>query len=222
MQITKKLLILSCILFISCLAIYSRYRSPDNISKVPLAEYLSQIEGYKIDRTIDLSDDHITMLNLDDYFFTDFKGPNGAVNLYIGYYYSANKAYASHSPLVCYPSQGWAIDQKPKKGQLDVNKSTINYEEIITSFGDKKELVLYWYQAGEKSNTQVYKNKIDMGYNKLVNNDEQHGFIRVAAPITESYAKSKEASINFIKTFYPQLTTYILSKKGTGHANTQF
>jgi EpsI family protein len=168
-----------------------------------------QIEGYETASITDMSADAIKMLNLDDYVFANFAGPLGNVNLYIGYYYTANKAYAAHSPLICYPSQGWKIDNKPKKGSLQVGSQTIQYEEIITSLEGTKELVLYWYQAGLYTNTQIYKNKIDMGYNKLVQNTEQHGFIRVAVPILKTYEEAQLAAAGFIKAFYPQFIEYI-------------
>ena len=156
-----------------------------------------------------MAEDAVAMLKLDDYLFADYKGPLGIVNLYIGYYYTANKAYAAHSPLICYPSQGWKIDSNPKKAFLQVDAQTIKYEEIITSSGDTKELVLFWYQAGLFTNTKIYMNKIDMGYNKLRHNSEQHGFVRVAVPIKNTYEESKSSAINFIEAFYPQFINYI-------------
>ncbi len=141
--------------------------------------------------------------------------PNGRVNLYIGYYYTANKAYASHSPMVCYPSQGWQIDNKPTRKTLSIGQNVIHYEEIVTSLGEQKELVLYWYQSGERSNTQIYKNKIDMGVNKLLNNSEEHAFVRVSLPLAENstYAENEKTATNFIKAFYPQFLKFISGDK---------
>ena len=167
------------------------------------------LDGYETDRIIELASEHVTMLSLDDYIFIDYKGPKARPNLYIGYYYTANKAYASHSPLICYPSQGWKIDNTPNRDSLQIGEYKINYEEIITSLGEQKELVLFWYQAGLQTNTQVYQNKIDMGYNKLMHNDEQHGFIRVAIPLQETYEESKKSATDFIKAFYPPFIQYI-------------
>ena len=152
----------------------------------------------------------VKMLDLDDYVFVEYKGKTGNVNLYIGYYYTAGKAYASHSPMVCYPAQGWKIDQKPLKHYLDVGQYRINYEEIITSNGPHKELILYWLQSHILTNTQVYMNKIDMAYNKLTKNDEQHAFVRVAVPIGNStYDEAKKAAVDFIKAFYPNFIRFI-------------
>ena len=204
----RKLLILACILLVTCILVYSQRRSPQVTQKTPLKEYFTQIKDFGTASIIDLPIDNVEMLNLDDYFFANYKGPQGKANLYIGSYYTANKAYAAHSPLVCYPSQGWKIDNKPKRGTLDVGPQTIEYEEITTSLGSTKELVLYWYQAGLFTNTQIYKNKIDMGYNKLMDNNEQHCFVRVAVPFASNYEVSKKIATNFIKAFYPSFIEY--------------
>jgi EpsI family protein len=204
-----KLFTLICVLSVTCILIYSRYRLPQEVSKAPLESYFLQLQGYELVRQIPFSDDYIKMLKLDDYIFVDYKGLNGNVNLYIGYYYTADKAYAAHSPLICYPSQGWQIENQPRKESLRIDSHTINYEEIVTSLDDEKELVLYWYQAGLQTNTQVYMNKIDMGVNKLMNKGSQNGFVRVAVPIQSSYEKAKKEAIKFTEVFYPQLLKYM-------------
>jgi EpsI family protein len=145
-----------------------------------LKDYFLHLDGFANRDMIGMPDDTIKMLNLDDYLFANYQGPLGTANLYIGYYYTANKAYAAHSPLVCYPSQSWKIESSPNRGSLQVGAQTIEYEAITTSLEDTKELVIYWYQAGLFTNTKIYKNKIDMGFNKLMNNNEQHCFVRVA------------------------------------------
>lgn len=210
----RKLLILICILLGTCVLVYTQRRVPQVVTDTSLNQFFSQIEGFETPIMIDMSSDAVKMLSLDDYYFADYKSPYGNANLYVGYYYSANKAYAAHSPLVCYPSQGWKIDSKPKKGTLQIGSQTIEFEEITTSFGEAKELVLYWYQAGHFTNTQIYKNKIDMGYNKLMNNNEQHGFVRVAIPITSDYEGAYQVATRFIEAFYPQFMKYISQLSG--------
>ena len=178
--------------------------------KPSLTNYLRHIDGYKTIRHMELLDKHYKMLNLDDYVYADYEGPYGKVNLYIGYYYTANKAYAAHSPTICYPSQGWEILVQPTKHSIDVGSHSINYEEITTSYGNEKELVLYWYQAYDKTNTQIYKNKIDMLNDKFMHNTEQHAFVRISFSLANStYKEAENAAKDFIKAFYPQFIDFI-------------
>ena len=176
-----------------------------------LKQHFEVIKNYKILRHITLPESAEEMLNLDDYFYADYtRNHNKKVNLYIGYYYNANKAYSSHSPLICYPSQGWEIDTPPIKQTISIGSHKLHYEEITTSLNAEKELVLYWYQSHLQTSTQVYRNRIDMAYNKIMGNGEQHAFVRVSVPFAgRNYEQTKQDAINFIDNFYPQFIDFM-------------
>ncbi|WP_319409047.1 exosortase C-terminal domain/associated protein EpsI [uncultured Desulfosarcina sp.] len=209
-KIEFKLTVLIGFFLATCIFVYGFNQPTEIKEKPPLTEYFRHVDGYENLGFVWMADNHVKMLQLDDYVFANFKRDGNKPNLYIGYYYSADKAYRAHSPLVCYPAQGWKVDSKPVIATLETGPYTINYEEIVTSFGRERELVLYWYQSHLLTNTQVYKNKIDMAYNKLVNNDEQHAFVRVAVPFEDSpYADVKKSAVDFINAFYPRFVEFI-------------
>jgi EpsI family protein len=212
--VQRKLLSLICIFSINCFFVYGLKSTPVVTKKPPLSQYFKQIEGYEALQHIYLPDKSIAMLDLDDYTYVKFHGKHGPVYLYIGYYYTSDKAYAAHSPTACYPSHGWQVIGKPTSAKMFVGPNKINYKEIVTAIDKRKELVIYWYQASLFTNTQVYKNKIDMGYNKLFKNDEQHGFIRISVPFGDAtYKENKESAIHFIQAFYPQFLAFVETKK---------
>jgi len=205
-----KLLVLMAVFLCTSLLVYTQ-KSPDAAVNVPpLKQFLGQIPGYTTVGDIKLDDDAYNMLKLDDYLFTTYANADGHVTLYVGYYYTTSKAYAAHSPLICYPSHGWQVEGKPTVRTLQVGNHQITYEEIVTSYGEQRELVLYWYQARDRANIHVYRNKIDMGYNKLLHNDPKHGFIRVSVPFTDSasYEETKKKAIEYIEAFYTDLMHY--------------
>jgi len=196
---------------LTCFFVYGKKESKQVTQKPPLRHFLEKIDGFTVVNQIQLSENNYNMLALDDYTYTDYIGDNSKVNLYIGYYYSADKAYASHSPTICFPSQGWNIDSQPTTHSLTLGSHRINYEEIATSREGERELVLYWYQSRLLTNTEIYKNKIAMGYNKLTHNDEQHAFIRVAIPLKDSKSRKEGETTakNFISAFYPKFVDFI-------------
>ena len=209
-KIEKKIIVLIVLFLITSIFVSITNKQVITKDKPLLKNYFKQVDGYKTLRNIQLSEEHTNMLNLDDYLYADYKGNDGTINLYIGYYYTAKKAYASHSPLICYPSQGWEVIEKPRRQTLDIGNNSINFEEIITGYGNEKELVLYWWQSYLQTNTQIYKNKVDMGYNKFMYKTEEHAFVRVSVPLTNStYDVLEKAAIDFIKVFYPQFIDFI-------------
>ena len=140
-KIEIKLIVLSFFFLITCIFVYG-FNQPSEIkAKPPLSVYFNHIDGYENLGFVNMLPNHVSMLQLDDYVFANYKGHGNKINLYIGYYYSADKAYRAHSPLVCYPAQGWKVDSKPIIATLEVGPYTINYEEIVTSLGQEKELV---------------------------------------------------------------------------------
>jgi EpsI family protein len=209
-KIEIKLSVLIVILLVNCIVVYSGKEPEPSGKKPPIAQYFQRIDGYETVRHVDLEDNALNMLELDDYTFADYTGQGKKINLYIGYYYSAKKANASHSPLICYPSHGWKIENKPVAGSLSIGPYQINYEEIVTSSDQQKELVLYWYQSRLDTNTTATKNKINIAVNKLTKKDEQHAFVRVAVPFADlTYADTKQTALDFIQAFYPQFIWFI-------------
>ena len=145
----------------------------------------------------------IEMLDLDDHIFREYHGAGGSVNLYVGYYFTTDKAYASHSPLACFPSQGWKVTD-PVKQSLAVGNQAINYAEITASLQGQNELILYWYQTGDITTSSVTRNKYNALYNKVMHKPEEHAFIRVSVPFTETNKEAAEnTALQFIKAFHP-------------------
>ena len=184
--------------------------------KPEIQGYLTRIDGYEVVRNIQLLPNAYEMLKLDDYFYADFAGPGGSVNLYIGYYYSPNKAYAAHSPLICYPAQGWRVARQPVRGSMSVVGHRVSYEAIVAESGREKELVLYWYQARLYTNTKGYRNKISMAVNRLMHKDDQHAFVRVSAPFGDDTEDAvQERIVRFIDAFYPSFLQFIHAQGDT-------
>ncbi len=205
----RKLLILSVLFSVTCIFIYTR-SGTEHVNKQPIKQYFENIEGYKTLRHVEMEENVLSLLKLDDYLFTDYQGPNGKITLYIGYYYTADKASAAHSPLICYPSQGWVIEKQVPDLSVNVDPFVINYNEIITSLGGQKELVLYWFQAHHDTNTKAFKNKTNVAYNKLTNQGEQHAFVRVSVSLGPANINQvQQDAIDFIKTFYPQFIQFV-------------
>jgi len=208
----RKLLVLSILFLLTCVFLYTR-SSTEHISKPPIKTYFEHIDGYKILRHVEMEESVLSLLKLDDYLYTDYLGENGKITLYIGYYYTADKASAAHSPLICYPSQGWEIEEQIPDLEMSVPPSVIHYNEIITSLSKQKELVLYWFQAHHDTNTVPFRNKTNVAYNKLVNKGEQHAFVRVSVPFgTVSDNQVKQDALDFIKAFYPQFISFVDEK----------
>jgi EpsI family protein len=212
-QTDIKLIYVVLLLLVTCFFVYrDAGTTVDNHARQKLNTFLREIDGYKISADIALEADVTSMLKLDDYVYTNYSKAGGKdLTLYIGHYYTLTKLTAAHSPLVCYPSQGWSINE-PVKYQLTIGEDTLYYGEVVAQLGDKQELIFYWYQAGNKSMIDRSKLKLATAINKLQNNNEQHGFVRISVPISGTdQEQARTAGLTFIKAFWPHYLDYIKS-----------
>jgi EpsI family protein len=77
---------------------------------------------------------------------------------------------------------------------------------------ERQELVMYWYQAHEKTVPEAYKNKLNALLNKLTGKKQEHAFIRISVPIGKSGPEEAgNVGKNFIAAFYPVFLTYVNS-----------
>lgn len=174
------------------------------------------VAGYRIASRVPLEQDVYRFLDLDDYTSVNYEKEGVPVGLYIGYYFSLDKVSAAHSPLVCFPGQGWAIDQ-PVLHRLDLGGYVINYAEIIARLENRQELIMYWYQAGTSTSPEIYKNKMNAVFNKLGGKGQEHAFVRVSVPVADSaMERARETGKEFIAAFYPAFLAYIAEQNSSG------
>lgn len=209
-KIDGKIIYIVLLLLLTSFFVYQDSRtSGGGQSRLKLKDFMYEIDGYQRGADIVLENDVTHMLKLDDYVFTNYTHGKNSATLYIGHYYSLAKLTAAHSPLACYPSQGWIIES-PVNHQLVIGNDTLNFSELIATLGDKKELILFWYQAMNKSSQHIFPIKITTLINKLQNNNEQHGFVRVSVPISGmDQEQARATGLTFIKAFWPHYLDYI-------------
>ncbi|PIE64709.1 MAG: EpsI family protein [Desulfobacterales bacterium] len=208
-QKTKAYIILTSLLLLAAVAIHFSAESHVTPKQLHLVETFSHLDGYKTLQIETLTPEIHDFLALDDYVSITYQGKEGPITLYIGYYFSSDKISAAHSPLVCFPGQGWKIDF-PEKKILHSGKHIITYEEFIAGLLERKELVMYWYQAYDTTTPVVYKNKIKVLLNKLTNGKQEHAFVRVTIPLNNiTREEARRQGHLFIKAFYPRLLEYV-------------
>lgn len=202
-------IVLVLILSFTVFFVYWRTDSNEVIKKHKLRTILGPVGAYTIDYESALDQEIYKFLDLDDYTSVGYKKDGISIGLYIGYYYSLEKVSAAHSPLVCFPGQGWDVGQL-KTDNLKVGEHTVNFAEMTATLAGSKQLILYWYQAYEQTSPDAYRNKMHAFVNKIISNRQEHAFVRVsvdAAAIGEENAR--QVGINFIRAFYPAFLSYV-------------
>jgi len=191
--------------------------SPEtNVSKkcINLNNVVSEIDGWSIVRQIALPEKIVKSLNLDEYINQVYSNKYTNVSLYIGYYYTSKKIGAAHSPLVCYPGQGWIVSKEEKR-KIGVGDDSINLSSIIISKGNEKNLVLYWFQAFDKTFPGTFLQKIYAFFARFLYHREDNAFVRISIPIINRQSKGKALSTGqeFREAFYPRFLEYVIESR---------
>lgn len=209
----RQLIFISICLLVAAVLIHYKASISIQNNRISLSEMFSQIDGWETLNNVEIDESTIEALDLDDFLFRSYRSGSSVVSIYIGYYYTAEKIGAAHSPLVCFPGQGWEISPPVSVG-IETQIGRINAEKILIKKGKRKELILYWYQAYDMTSPGTLFQKINSLLVRIQSKPEDNAFIRVSMEVPgeniEVALKSTEA---FIKEVYPVLLNSYLSKR---------
>ena len=120
--------------------------------------------------------------------------PQSSINInkipvYLTIVYSGNNRKVSHPPEVCYSGSGTEIMDK---SEITINtlSEDIKATKFIAKSNRKKELVLYWYLAGNEFTTDYIKQQLKIVFKQTRNKKAGGALIKISAPIVESEEKT--------------------------------
>lgn len=205
---TKIIILILCFVLTSVF-IYRTSTSMAIKKQLPLSEALANIKGWTLSGVMPLGPKIVKSLELDDYVNQNHSNGYETVSLYIGYYLTTKKIGAAHSPLVCFPGQGWIVSNKEKK-VLSIGEDDLHLMSMIITRGQTRELVLYWFQALDKTSSGTFFQKIYTLRAKLFHSGEDNAFVRVSVPMEDQNIESAfQTGTKFIETFYPCFLDYV-------------
>ena len=210
---TARITILIICFCLTSLLIYLKPAASMNPEKqVPLSEALSEIPGWHMTEKDPVEEKVASALELDDYVNQTYSNGKSRVSLYIGYYLSSGKVGAAHSPLVCFPGQGWNLS-KVTKGEITAGDSgmhVVNYSEMIAQRDQEEILIMYWFQSYDNTNPDTFKQKISLLLAKYLGKGEDNAFVRITIPLKENdVSESRLIGSEFIRSFYPVFLSYV-------------
>jgi EpsI family protein len=214
---TSSTKIIILVLFFVLTGILLHWKPASNAAKKEksLSQALANIPGWENITSNQLDAKIVQALELDEYVNHNFSNGEENISLYIGYYFTSKKVGAAHDPLVCFPGQGWTVSGF-KKGDLTLNTldngsiCSISYSEMIARLGQQKELILYWFQAYDQTNSNTFSQKISLLRGKTLGRGEDNAFVRITVRLgKKSLSEYRETLFKFIRAFYPVFLNYV-------------
>jgi len=124
----------------------------------------------------------------------------GETKIFVAIVQSKSDRHSIHPPEACFPAQGWSIGT-PTPFKVDVGGGkVITASKFQTSFGEYKEIIVYWYQTEKLMTTKfpviplvTAKDLILYGRN------DRWALIRLSSPVGESVEEIEERMKDFIR-----------------------
>jgi len=198
------------VLFCAALALHGGIEAThlDSIDPIPLArpltEFPLQLGDWK-GQMAPMDQKTLSVLGTDDYLLADYTNGQGElVNLYVLYFpkQDSTSHQAVHSPEVCIPGGGWAIEKRQLKTVMlpDGKKLTVNW--LLIKKDRERRLVYYWFSQGPTVTQSVYETRIRTLKNALIERRTNGALIRVTTPYVLGQEKqAEERLLNMIDNF---------------------
>ena len=133
---------------------------------------------------------------------------NENVNLYTAFF-SSRKGTSTHNPDVCYPAQGWKIEEKGTF-YLDIDGKKYHLAKRIFSKGIERQFVIFWYQMGDRTYADKLRHQIAVIKEAVIKNRMKAGIVRLSVS-SRDYTEEEVLEIEerFAKLIIPELKEYL-------------
>jgi EpsI family protein len=192
--------------------------NPVSLSTKKLTEIPLQIGPWHgIEANLD--QETIATLKVDDWILRSYEHTSGAaVWLYIGYYV---KNFKPHSPLVCFPGQGWKVSHRGSQLISLLDGESFLVHKLLVQKGLEQHLILYWNQSAERVFTELtpwqkrwsyvleeYWSRLNAVLYRQISRSDK-AFVRVSSPILHSLDDTLSHETAFIQTVFPLLVKHL-------------
>jgi exosortase D (VPLPA-CTERM-specific) len=113
------------------------------------------------------------------------------VNFYVAYYeYQRKGGDFVHSPRLCLPGAGWAIEKnrvrrlEPVQADQGIG-DPLKLNELVISKGGSRQLVYFWYQGRGRNFTNEFVAKFYMVWDGLFRRRTDGALVRVVMPLSK-------------------------------------
>jgi EpsI family protein len=202
------------VLLLAGTALLLHFRS--NTDLIPVSEPLSQVPRAIAGWTG--SDVQIDPKTLDALGAGDFlsrvytqEGQSLPIGLFVGYFPTQRTGVTIHSPRNCLPGAGWFFESSQYVDLNDANGKAHRVCEYITSNGEMRQFVIYWYQAHGRSVANEYMAKIYLVTDAMRLNRTDGALVRVITAIDprEGVPAARARAEAFTAQLAPMLPRFI-------------
>ena len=150
------------------------------------------------------------VLKADDLLNRVYGSGREGASLFVAAFKTQRTGKAPHSPKNCLPGSGWT---PLASGVLAVDvgqAQPITVNRYVVTSGDKRQLVLYWYQSRDRVVASEYTAKFWVMMDSMRLNRTDTALVRVVIPIAQNDdARAERTAVDFVHSFFGTLREYL-------------
>lgn len=140
--------------------------------------------------------------------FRDYeRGTDRPITLCLVYNY-ARRSRSFHDPWICYPAQGYALEELPSR-EMTLDGQDVTAHLLVAEKNTIDYLVVYWYMSGDKPLDERGGRKGDFLWTTVqsrLNRDlGVSSMIRASIPITSTTEAAYQQIAEFLEAYYPSI-----------------
>jgi len=134
------------------------------------------------------------------------------VELFVAAYRSQRTGKAPHSPKNCLPGAGWSPLSAGEMTLDPGNGVPISVNRYVITRGERRSLVLYWYQSRDRVVSGEFRAKFWVVADAIRFNRTDTALVRVIVPIAnQDDDRATQTAAGFVRSFYSTLRQHLPS-----------
>jgi len=173
---------------------------PNAATEISVTDFPKTIGEWKA-QDIPLDEHVYELLETKNLIMRNYKNRQGeSVNCYI--IYSQDNRKVAHPPEICLQGEGATVVDKTAIQVTDSIKAT----KLILEKSLSRELVIYWYKAGNLNTNDYIKQQLKIAINRMLRKSSSGALIRL---VTEIKGESQGKALSLLQTFAKQIEPLI-------------
>lgn len=161
-------------------------RQRDMPLRQPLSVLPTTLDGYHgVDQEIAPGEQSVA--GMDRYLLRSYGlDSTMAFSLYVGYYDHQTQGRTIHSPKNCLPGAGWEAVQASTLPLETTADRRVTVNRYLLQNGDRRALVLYWYQGRGRVAANEYRVKWELLRDAALRGRSEEALVRIVVPLDPS------------------------------------
>jgi EpsI family protein len=207
----RRIRIVSAILLLHAVALYSfsRQEFPPNVA--PLQQFSSDIGAWTLDSDESMGKEILDRLHPDDYLIRSYTNSASAssIGLFVAYFRTQRTGHLPHSPKNCLPGNGW-VPESVEVIEIPVDGGSMRVNRNIVQKGGSRALVFYWYQNWNRVDASEYAARAHLVLDAIRYDRTDTALVRVTVPLTPDEKTANSTAVGFAQMVYGLMQKQLL------------